>query len=292
MKVFLSWAGEASKGIALALRESLPNMLQGLQPFMSKHDIDSGARWGETLSTELAQTNYGILCLTPRALRSEWLLFEAGAITKLRDGKACGLLHGLQVKDVAGPLAQFQHRPLDSENFLTLLQDLNKQMAQPLEAGNIAKIHGKWWPDLAGAIANIAADTAPQHQAARSQSDILEELVTRVRNMQRAIVADRPSSTGRFDWPMPIPDLEDSPQNRVDTLLALPLPVFKLVHELLRLRTTREVQRTILGTDLQVREVLNACSIIDKNGKVGSWVRSAFDEALKILALRDVPPED
>src|SRR5207253_2371159 len=82
MKVFISWSGPASRDVATALRKYLPCMLQGLQVFMSQHDLESGSRWAVGLTSELSETNFGLICLTPDNLLSPWLLFEAGAITK------------------------------------------------------------------------------------------------------------------------------------------------------------------------------------------------------------------
>ena len=45
MKVFLCWSGTRSKGIANALHEWLPRVIQALDPWISV-DIDKGARWG------------------------------------------------------------------------------------------------------------------------------------------------------------------------------------------------------------------------------------------------------
>lgn len=188
MKIFVSWAGEYSKGVAHVLREYLPTMLQGLNVFMSQHDIDSGSRWAQRISVELEGSNFGLLCLTPNNLESKWLLFEAGALTKHIDGKACGLLcGGLTPKEVDGPLSQFQHRVLDFENFKILLHDLNKCVPQSLEKSQIDKIHLKWWPDIESEVAKLPSEQ-PRSTPRRGREipEILEELVERVRGLERA----------------------------------------------------------------------------------------------------------
>lgn len=43
MKVFISWSGETSKKVALALKAWLPNVIQALDPWMSDKDIEKGA---------------------------------------------------------------------------------------------------------------------------------------------------------------------------------------------------------------------------------------------------------
>src|SRR5437660_11976821 len=111
MKVFISWSGEPSRTIALAMRTYLSCMIQKFDVFMSEHDIGSGRRWSSELSAALAEAKFGIMCLTPDNVSSPWILFEAGALTKHLNEAACGVLFGgLAASDLTGPLAQFQHR--------------------------------------------------------------------------------------------------------------------------------------------------------------------------------------
>src|SRR5690242_4912467 len=82
MKVFVSWSGPLSKGIALELREWLPNVLQGLEVFMSSEDIRSGSRWFEDGGRQLQASDFGVIVTTRANQQAAWLLFEAGALSK------------------------------------------------------------------------------------------------------------------------------------------------------------------------------------------------------------------
>jgi hypothetical protein len=186
MKIFVSWSGTRSQIVAVTLRKYLPLMIQSLNVFMSKHDIESGARWATELARELDATNFGVLCLTKESLSSAWLQFEAGALVKHADGRACGFLIGaLNVADVTGPLAQFQHRRFERDEMLHLLKDINAKVETPLAPENLAAVVAKWWPDIEEeykAALSSAQDQPPQ--SVRPERDLLEELVLRVRALE------------------------------------------------------------------------------------------------------------
>ena len=109
MKIFISWSGPRSKAMAEALKDWLPNVIQSIDPWVSSSDIDAGMRWTPALAEELQQTQLGIICLTIENLSAPWLLFEAGALSKIIDKtRVCPYLMGLEPTEVTGPLAQFQ----------------------------------------------------------------------------------------------------------------------------------------------------------------------------------------
>jgi hypothetical protein len=186
MKVFLSWSGPASQDVAAALRKYFPLMLQGVQVFMSQHDLESGSRWANDLASELKEANFGLICLTPDNLLSPWLLFEAGAIAKHLDSRVCALLlKNLSAADVVMPLSQFQNRSFVREDFAALLRDINRKMATPLDTEQLAMVFEKWWPDLEKAYAAVAAKRYHTNESTprRSDRDLLEEILLRLRDL-------------------------------------------------------------------------------------------------------------
>jgi len=124
-RVFISWSGEQSRKVAAALHRYLPCMIR-VTVFMSEHDIGSGRRWARQLSEALADSNFGVMCLTPDNINSPWILFEAGALTKHLEMAACGLLcAGLEPTHISGPLSQFQHQRFDRSGILRMLAEVN-----------------------------------------------------------------------------------------------------------------------------------------------------------------------
>jgi len=63
--VFISWSGERSKKVAVALYDWLPMVLQTARPWMSKEDIEKGSRGLEEIGRALETMSVGIICLTP-----------------------------------------------------------------------------------------------------------------------------------------------------------------------------------------------------------------------------------
>jgi hypothetical protein len=63
MKVFISWSKQVSQQVAEALRDWLPLVIQDVEPWMSKADLEAGVRWGQELSARLQEIDFGIVCI-------------------------------------------------------------------------------------------------------------------------------------------------------------------------------------------------------------------------------------
>ncbi len=200
MKVFISWSGETSKAIAILLRKYLPIMLQQVRPFMSKHDIESGARWAQRIQQELEETSYGLLVLTPSNVNAKWLLFEAGAISKIKNSiTACILCRDLNDTQLSWPLAQFQMQRFDEESFAQLIRDMNHKTDRSLDEESMTLVIRKWWPDIKseydtilGSIAeeptnNVMDEKEFQEEVLRTLRTILKQTPSRSSRMMREL---------------------------------------------------------------------------------------------------------
>ncbi|MBA3069023.1 MAG: toll/interleukin-1 receptor domain-containing protein [Hyphomonas sp.] len=183
MKVFISWSGERSKGVAVALRDWIPLVLQYAQPWVSEKDISAGERWALTVASELEASNFGIICVTPENLNSEWLLFESGALSKsMLEGKVIPLLFGLELSDLSGPLSQFQAQKLEQAGIHEVIRSINKVAEKGATQNIIDQLVPSLWPQLSKAIGDISS-AVPTGKQRRNQQEILEELVTGVRGL-------------------------------------------------------------------------------------------------------------
>lgn len=187
MKVFISWSGDRSQAVAAALRDWFPLVLHYIDPWLSKSDIQAGERWSVEIAKELEACNFGIICVTKDNLNAPWILFEAGALAKsMENGRVIPLLLDVDVKEVTGPLAQFQAAKLDSAGVLNLILGLNKASSGPVPDQKIDKLFSALWADLEKQLAMVPKSATPTRQS-RPQGEILEELVAGVRNVESRV---------------------------------------------------------------------------------------------------------
>lgn len=194
MRIFLCWSGPASLSIATAMKEFLGDVIQELQPFLSSESIRKGDNWRSEIAQALAETNYGILCLTKDNLQAPWILFEAGALSKNLDrakGKVTALLGGIQATDVVSPLSQFQHTSAEHNDVLKLLQDINDLLPSEkrLDARRLERYFEQFWPDFEAKVTAALNQQVPEKAAAskhRSSDDMAAEILVLVRELKRS----------------------------------------------------------------------------------------------------------
>jgi hypothetical protein len=183
MKVFISWSGERSHSLGDALHDWIPLVLHHVEPWLSQADIEAGQRWAEQVAKELEASNFGIICVTRENVGSPWVLFEAGALAKSMQGsRVIPLLLDLEVRDITGPLAQFQAKKVERAGLFEVIQSLNQLSPHPVPDDRVTQLFDALWPQLEKKVAAIPKASAPAKHA-RPQPEILEELVTSVRSL-------------------------------------------------------------------------------------------------------------
>ncbi|MFS0715927.1 toll/interleukin-1 receptor domain-containing protein [Arthrobacter phoenicis] len=190
MQVFISWSGRQSEHVATALRIWLPKVLDGkVKPFVSSEDIDKGDRGLNKIAEELEGSSYGIVVVTPSNQDSPWINFEAGALGKsVSDARVAPLLVGLTDSDVKGPIKQFQNSAAsDKKAVLSLVRSLNKALKDPLGDGTVEVLFEAHWQEMAAAISGAPNDASALPQKPRAESDLLDEVLTTVRSLQRDV---------------------------------------------------------------------------------------------------------
>lgn len=198
MKVFISWSGRRSRAVANVLHDWMQNVIQDLDPWMSRIDIESGTRWNHDIAAQLEGTDTGILCITRSNVKAPWLLFEAGALSKaVSKSRVIPLLIDLDKPEIPndGPLPQFQAEIAHRKGCLNVMRSLNRALCTPetpnaelLTPERLDRVFAHWWPELDAQLEAIAEDqTLEQEPAAttRRPDEILADVLEGVRDMQR-----------------------------------------------------------------------------------------------------------
>ena len=161
MKVFISWARDTSRQYAKAVAQWLGDTLQTVDPYFTEEAITSGTAWRQDVRKNLEASNFGLACMTSDNLTAPWLLFEAGALSKLVEpAKVCCLLFGVEPEDLPEPLSMFQARHFSKENMLAVARDINAAHAERvLSDALVERAFKRTWPDLDKAAA--AVEPAP-----------------------------------------------------------------------------------------------------------------------------------
>src|SRR6266446_1032800 len=187
MDIFISWSGLRSEAVAKTLHGWLPKIVNAFKPWLSSADIDKGARWSTDVAVRLQAAKAGIICLTPSNVHSDWILFEAGALSKtLASTFVCPLLIGLEPTDVKGPLAQFQATRMRKDDVLRLLKTLNTGLVESaLSDSHIEEAFEVWWPKLELDLRKLPSEDSPGRPH-RTERDLLEEILGLVRDQNRS----------------------------------------------------------------------------------------------------------
>jgi hypothetical protein len=199
VKVFISWSGAETKQFALFLHEWLQLVIQSVKPWMSEKDIAKGRLSMAELGAELEGTKFGIVVLTSRNQKSQWINFEAGAISKsVGEASVIPLLLDLKKSDVVGPLSQFQAVDADDKaEVRQLLEAINARQPEPLPEARLAHVLDREWAGFHTALTEFRAlarlaDTP--EPSVRSERDVLDEILDIVRGLDRDGATPRTTS--------------------------------------------------------------------------------------------------
>ena len=217
MDIFISWAGRDSHAVALVLRRWLPEVLPFVRPWVSSEDIRKGTRWSDELWGRLRRTEYCIVCLTPGAIRSPWVNFEAGAVARAVGGQAhvSPLLIGMSPGDLGGvPLAMFQCTEFSEIDVERLVRAVNAVAATPVPQSQVSLRFRRRWATLQDEIWRIdigSADDSEEGEpsGAKAADDPVHPIEDRI--------LEQVAESGD-DWPMDVEEIARAiSQNHVVT---------------------------------------------------------------------------
>lgn len=185
MKVFISWSGTRSKETAEVLSGWIRQVIQAAETWISL-DIQKGIRWNDQIKNELEQSRVGIICLDKDNLQSEWVLFEAGALSKTQDAHVCTFLLDIKPADVKQPLGQFQHTLFNKEDIKKLVHTINNKIItvgeKTLPEKDLDEVFDVFYPKLDEKLLAIQNEKPVDGVVKRTDREILEEILQTIRS--------------------------------------------------------------------------------------------------------------
>jgi hypothetical protein len=198
LRIFISWSGKQAGLIGHAFHSFLPDVVNGIEPFVSSEDIDQGTRWNNVLSRNLQESSCAIVCLTPESLKSTWVAFETGAISKATGtpetahSRIWTYLVSVEYKDLQlSPFAEFQPTAAVEEQTWKLIRSINDISPDPVSAETLKRrFDSIFWPEFSKKLeqAKSASDELGASEvlpAAFHNDDVLLEILKTVRSLQR-----------------------------------------------------------------------------------------------------------
>lgn len=96
------------------------------------------------------------------------------------------MLLDLELRDISGPLSQFQAKKLTKSGIEKIIQSIQSVAEKPLPTERAEKVFNFAWPELSEKISKLPVTKQPKIQK-RTQEEILEELVASVRSLDARI---------------------------------------------------------------------------------------------------------
>ncbi len=159
MRTFLTWSGSLSHGVALEMKELLRLVFPNIDAFVSSEDIRKGRQWRAAVTDALAESQRGVICLTPDNYNQPWVLFEAGVLTRALERPVVYtvLIDDLEPNTLEGsPLSQFQHTRIERADLRLLLGHINEELEEDRRTdADLDNLFDKLWPDFEKAVSKL-----------------------------------------------------------------------------------------------------------------------------------------
>lgn len=199
MKIFISWSGNKSKAIAIALRDWLPMVIQAIDPYVSSEDIHKGERWSNDVSSELEASDFGIVCVTSENVNAPWIQFEAGALSKtISSARVCPLLFDVKVSEISDPFKQFQVTLFKKEDIKKLVSSINSSCKSgALEVTRLDTVFETWWPHLNDKLTAISESFISKEKASAAieatpnKTELILEEILELTRQQQILIMDK-----------------------------------------------------------------------------------------------------
>jgi len=165
-KIFLGWSGSRSKAIAEIVRAFIEALVPQPTIFFSPGDIDKGSKWRGAVAQELQDCDVGVWCLTRRSLKSTWVPYEAGAISKAAaPGLVCPVLFGISSTLLPSPLSDFHATEFNKSDLWRLIKNLTELSKSDVDTERLRGVFDGLWGgferEVAAVLETASDDDSP-----------------------------------------------------------------------------------------------------------------------------------
>jgi hypothetical protein len=197
-------------------------------------------------------------------LNSQWILYEAGSISKSLNGNKARVctyrLCNLRPEDIRPPLARFQGTKFEKEETRKLVKSISRAVGGALEEHQLDRLFDSMWLELESELLKIPAQTPMTEPPLRTEREMIAELL----ELSRA-------NSGAVD-------------RQVRELSHL---ITGLVHEEARLRTDNDVRSILQKTMNRSAFSPSLRDLLDATSDTDPATRARVDkELIKLLSIR------
>jgi len=196
--------GDQAKKIAQGFHQFLPDVVDDVDPFISEN-IDKGTHWSNVLTGSLNESPCAIVCLTPDSIKSTWVAFETGAVSRAAGGldgaksRIWTYLTGLETTDLQlTPFDGYQATRLTKKDTLRLIRSINGLSPRPNKDDRLLKrVERESWPDFEKVLEEACRLTSKPPAPPVDQVATLSDILQAVRAVREGIrlLSSVPAST-------------------------------------------------------------------------------------------------
>lgn len=179
--------------MAVSLKTFLEAVIAAPRYFMSS-DIGAGEVWRNVIAGQLGQTNIGIAVLTIENIKSHWIHWEAGAISKsTQSSLVIPYLVRLTDTELLQPLADLQWKQANMEDTRDLVEQLNIRQPESVrtQPNAVQSVFDTQWPALEESIMASGEAEEPSESRVRPESDVQAEMLRRLRQIEAVLSSQR-----------------------------------------------------------------------------------------------------
>ena len=165
LNIFIGWSGWRSGLVARKLATWLPEVIPGIETWISDNIRGGTVAWFEQLNAALRRADFAVMCVLPENWGSPWMSYEPGVVLGKTQSEARIWPYVIDPyalrREMPEPLKFFWAEKANYDGTLKLVQEINKAAGSPLSDKDASDelttiFEGKW-----AELKKVLDDAAP-----------------------------------------------------------------------------------------------------------------------------------